>query len=110
MGRFSVYAWISSIATLCILLYAWQTRIQFFPMVVFLSTSKVSIVLLVNFAFVLTLLFGRLLKSLFLGNLRNAELELIYENSRLTITETIIALTNFREQLTIRVFTLFYTS
>lgn len=45
-------------------------------------TSKFSIVVLGNFALVLTLLLGRIVKYLFLGALRDVEVEILYDNAR----------------------------
>jgi len=55
----------------------------------------------------LTLLAGRIMKSVFLGQLRGVEVELLYDNARYAVTETCLALTIFREELTVRVLTLF---
>lgn len=70
-------------------------------------TSKFSIVVLGNFALMLTVFVGRLAKSLFLGTLRAEEQELIYSNARFAITETCLALTIFHEELSMKVFALF---
>ena len=107
VDRFLLYAAASAAVTAGLGFYAWHTRVQFFPAVVYLSTSKISIILLTNMMLVLTLLFGRTLKSFFLGTLRVAEVEILYENSRFAITETCLALTIFRDELTVRVFVLF---
>lgn len=55
----------------------------------------------------LTLLAGRVMKSVFFGQLRDVEVELLYDNARYAVTETCLALTIFREELTVRVLTLF---
>jgi len=55
----------------------------------------------------LTLLTGRIMKKLFFGQLRDVEVELLYDNARYAVTETCLALTIFREELTVRVLTLF---
>ena len=60
-----------------------------------------------NLAFVFTVMFGLLFKKVFLGTLRAAEIELVGENSRSVVIETILALTMFREELSVRVFGLF---
>ena len=46
-------------------------------------------------------------RYIFLGSLREVEVELLYDNARYAVTETCLALTIFREELTARVFTLF---
>lgn len=50
----------------------------------------------------MTLLLGRITKNVFLGQLRDVEVEILYDNSRYAITETCLALTIFREELTTR--------
>ncbi|KAJ1454849.1 hypothetical protein M885DRAFT_587932 [Pelagophyceae sp. CCMP2097] len=101
------YTVASSAVTAAVLSYAYTTREQFYPAVVYLVTSKLCVCCLGNQAIVLTLLFGRMAKAVFLGSLREAEVELLYENARYAITETCLALTIFREELTARVFALF---
>ena len=59
--------------------HAVKTREQYFPAMLYLSTSKLSVVVLGNLAFALTLCFGHLLKQIFLGQLREAEIERLYE-------------------------------
>lgn len=73
--KFGVYAGASLAACAALLYYTYATRAQFYPAVIYLVTSKVSVLLLGNAALVLTVLFGRLVKSLFLGSLRDAEVE-----------------------------------
>ena len=60
-----------------------------------------------NMALVLTFLAGRITKSVFLGTLRDAEVEILLENARYAVTETCLALTIFREELNVRVAALF---
>ena len=55
--------------------HAVKTREQYFPAMLYLSTSKLSVVVLGNLAFALTLVLGHLLKTMFLGTLREAEVE-----------------------------------
>ncbi|KAK7241592.1 protein polyubiquitination [Aureococcus anophagefferens] len=127
MASWAKYSVLSSLVTSAVVYYAFATREQFYPTVVYLVTSKVCVLCLGNQAIVFTLLVGRISKQLFLGSLREIEVELLYENSRYAITETrvaprrprakrrgtpppkprCLALTIFREELTTRVFALF---
>lgn len=50
-------------------------RVQYYPMVMFLTTNKLSQVVLGNWCLVLTLAFGKLIRGIFLGPLRDIELE-----------------------------------
>jgi len=107
--RFLSYASISSAVTASTIAYAFYTRIQFYPAVVFLAVSKWSVLILGNFALMLTVAFGRFVKFLFLGTLREAEMMQLMEDSKYAITETCLALTIFREELSVRVIALFTT-
>jgi E3 ubiquitin-protein ligase synoviolin len=105
--RFAVYCFGSLLLTVSVAAYAYVTRVQFYPAVIYLVTSKFCIMVMGNMALVLTLLVGRVTKKIFLGTLRDAEVEILYENSRYAITETCLALTIFREELNMRVAALF---
>ena len=50
-----------------------------------------------NLMFALTLCLGHLFKAIFLGQLREAEVERLYERSKDAIMETCLAMTIFRE-------------
>ena len=104
---FYKYCLLSTFFTSSMIWYAFDTRQQFYPSVVFLVTSKVCVALLGNQAIVLTLVLGRMAKTIFLGSLREVEVELLYENARYAVTETCLALTIFREELSTRVVALF---
>lgn len=105
--RFALYATSSSVVTSLVVLYAYATRVQFYPTVIYLVTSKFCILVLGNMALVLTLLFGKMTNRVFLGRLRDSELELVWENSGYAITETCLALTIFRDEMSLNVVILF---
>ena len=105
--KFLAYAVTSATLTAATVSYAVHTRQQFYPIVVFLVTSKLSVMILGNFCLLLTLLLGQMTKAIFLGRLRDQEREVMFDRARYAITETCLALTIFHEELTIRVFTLF---
>lgn len=73
--KFAAYAAASTGLAVATLSYAVHTRQQFYPVVVFLVTSKAAVVVLGNFAVMATLLFGQLTKAIFLGRLRDQERE-----------------------------------
>lgn len=87
--------------------YACITREQFYPIILLLVTSKVSFLLIANMIFACTLLFGQIMIKLFFGTLRDVEYELILERAKYSITETCLALTIFRNDLTPNVFLFF---
>jgi len=105
--RFSMYALCSTATCGWLAWQAYQQRRQFYPTVIHLTTSKVSVLALGNEALVLTLLFGKLCKRIFFGRLREAEVEHLYERSWYAITETCLAMTIFREEFNFRFVTLF---
>lgn len=75
MVKFWIYSSASLLACAGLLWYTYATRQQFYPAVIYLVTSKISVLVLGNAGLVLSMLFGRLVKSLFLGSLRDAEVE-----------------------------------
>ncbi|KDO28192.1 hypothetical protein SPRG_06240 [Saprolegnia parasitica CBS 223.65] len=105
--RFGLYASTSLIAGAGLVAYTYHTRQQFYPTVIYLVTSKVSVMVLCNVAFVLTILCGRVFKRIFLGTLRDAELEMLYDHARFAIAETCFTLSVFREEMTLKVLALF---
>ncbi|KAG1692992.1 hypothetical protein DVH05_024028 [Phytophthora capsici] len=105
--KFWLYSSASLAACVGLLWYTYVTRQQFYPSVIYLVTSKVSVLVLGNAGLVLTTLFGRVLKSFFLGTLRDAEVELLHENVRYAVTETCLALTIFRDEISFHVMVLF---
>ena len=107
MSRLAVYTLLSVLSFSGTLTYAWQTRVQFYPIVIFLVTSKASILVLSNLFLCLTFLFGKLLKSIFLGQLLDREVGLLWDKSRFAVTNTLLALTIFREELGVREAVLF---
>ena len=77
------------------------------PQVLALMASKTSLVVLCNEALMVTILLGHLLKRLFFGRLREAEVEHLHERSWYAITETCLAMTIFREEFNVRFVGLF---
>ena len=84
-----------------------STRHHFYPTVVYLTTSKLSVVVLSNAALVTALALARLLKAIFLGELRFNEVQRANETLRFTVLEVCFSLTMFRAELSLRVLALF---
>lgn len=95
---FAKYFILSLLATISTIIYAIYTREQFYPVILFLVTSKVSYVVNANFILAFTLLVARVAKYLFLGKLRDAEVEMLYERGQYAFVEICIALTVFRNE------------
>jgi E3 ubiquitin-protein ligase synoviolin len=87
--------------------YAYYTRQQFYPTILYLVSSKTCFLVAGNLAFACSMLFARMVKTLFFGTLREVEAELLIEKARYTIIETCLALTIFRNELNPTVFALF---
>jgi E3 ubiquitin-protein ligase synoviolin len=92
---------------ICMVYYAYYTRRQFYPTILYLVSSKTCFLVGGNLFFASALLFARLIKSLFFGTLREVETELLLEKAKYAIIETCLALTIFRNELTPTVFALF---
>ena len=108
MGKFfATYSALSISMAIGVSVYAWQTRIQFYPMVIFLCTSKFSVAILCNLAVCFTVFLFKAVRTVFLGKLRDAEYEVLAENSKYAFTETCLALTYFRDELNLKVAALF---
>ncbi|KAK3283990.1 hypothetical protein CYMTET_8333 [Cymbomonas tetramitiformis] len=98
MISLSTYLFGSFALSSAVVYHAFSTREQFYPAMLFLSTSKLSVVIMGNMAFALTLVLGQVLKKIFLGQLRESEVERLCERSKDAITETCLAMTIFREE------------
>ena len=84
--------------TAAVVWHAFDTREQFYPAVVYLTTSKVCVAVLANCALAAVLLLGWLVQRTFLGSLREAEVERAFEKAKEALMETCLAMTIFREE------------
>jgi E3 ubiquitin-protein ligase synoviolin len=94
----SGFALASCVAACAVVYHAAATREQFYPAMLYLASSKLSLLVLSNLALLLLFLCARCVKTLFLGRLREAEVERLYELGRHELMETCLALTIFRDQ------------
>ncbi|BDA48217.1 probable E3 ubiquitin-protein ligase synoviolin at N-terminal half [Coccomyxa sp. Obi] len=101
------YIGLSTVAALGVVYHAFSTREQFFPSVYYLSTSKISIAVLGNFGFAFALCVYYLLIKVFLGTLREAEVERINNRISQAIMETCLAMTIFREEFNVNFVAMF---
>ncbi|KAL1199435.1 ERAD-associated E3 ubiquitin-protein ligase HRD1A [Cardamine amara subsp. amara] len=97
MIQLRTYAGFSFIATLAVIYHAFSSRGQFYPATVYLSTSKISLVLLLNMCLVLMLSVWHFVKFVFLGTLREAEVERLNEQAWRELMEILFAITIFRQ-------------
>ncbi|KAF3791681.1 ERAD-associated E3 ubiquitin-protein ligase [Nymphaea thermarum] len=99
--RLKTYAGASFAGAVAIIYHAFNSRRQFYPAMLYLSTSKISLVLLLNMGFVLMCILWKLVKRLFLGSLREAEVERLNEQSWREVMEILFAITIFREEFSV---------
>ncbi|CAK9210317.1 unnamed protein product [Sphagnum jensenii] len=101
MVRLTRYAAVSAVGATAIVYHAFKSREQFYPAMVYLSTSKISLVLLLNMALVILCLIWQLIKGIFLGSLREAEVERLNEQSWREVMEILFAMTIFRQEFNV---------
>ncbi|KAK4485657.1 hypothetical protein RD792_008300 [Penstemon davidsonii] len=101
MMKLQTYAGLSFIAALAVIYHAFNSRGQFYPAMVHLSTSKISLVLLLNMGLVLMCILWQLTKKIFLGSLREAEVERLNEQSWREVMEILFAITIFRQDFSV---------
>ncbi|XP_043696378.1 ERAD-associated E3 ubiquitin-protein ligase HRD1B-like [Telopea speciosissima] len=99
--RLQTYAGFSIVGALAIIYHAFNTRGQFYPAMVYLSTSKISLVLLLNMGLVIMCILWQLTKRVFLGPLREAEVERLNEQSWREVMEILFAVTIFRHDFSV---------
>jgi E3 ubiquitin-protein ligase synoviolin len=87
--------------------YAYYTRRQFYPTVLFLVSSKISFIIAGNLALATSLVVAKMVKSIYFGSLRELEAEILIEKAKYSIIETCLALTIFRNELSPGVLGLF---
>jgi len=97
-----MYAAGSTLLTAGVVAHAMYTRKQFYPAVIYLATSKFSILVFGNLMFTVVTILGKAAKSLFFGHLRDIEVEHMYDRSWTALVEMCIAMTIFREEFSVR--------
>ncbi|KAL6537823.1 ERAD-associated E3 ubiquitin-protein ligase hrd1a [Orobanche minor] len=95
------YAGISLMAALAIIFHAFYSNGHFYPAVVHLSTSKISLVLLSNMGLVGMCLIWQLTQKIFLGTLRETEVDRLHEQSWREVVEILFAITIFRQDFSV---------
>eukprot|EP00816_Leptocylindrus_hargravesii_P010495 CAMPEP_0196802174 /NCGR_PEP_ID=MMETSP1362-20130617/1839_1 /TAXON_ID=163516 /ORGANISM="Leptocylindrus danicus, Strain CCMP1856" /LENGTH=587 /DNA_ID=CAMNT_0042173395 /DNA_START=150 /DNA_END=1913 /DNA_ORIENTATION=+ len=101
------YTRLSLLSTAALIFYAYFTREQFYPAVVYLTTSKLAHVLLGNAAVAFSKLTYSVIVAIFLGDLREVERDAVSEGLRWNLTETCLALTIFREEISVHLVVMF---
>jgi len=86
---------------------AYYQRQQFYPSVVYITKSNPSMAIIYVQAFVMVILFGKLMRKLFFGSLRAAEFEHLLDRSWYAVTETCLAFTVFKDDFSPKFVALF---
>lgn len=100
--RLALYGSASIVATSAVVMRAFRERSNFYAATVWLGRSNGCILVLVNFGIFCTILFGKFCQAVFFGQLRPIEVEHLYERSWYAVTETLLAMTIFRDQFVSR--------
>eukprot|EP00981_Chlorochromonas_danica_P008539 scaffold2208_cov170-Ochromonas_danica.AAC.23 len=98
--RFSSYVFFSILAMIFMVYYAYYTRKQFYPTVLYLVSSKIAFVITSNLVIAFGLVIARIVKAIYFGSLRDTEVEVLIEKAKYSVVETALALTIFRNELT----------
>lgn len=101
MVKLGRYAALSAGGAVAVIIHAFRSREQFYPAMLYLATSKINLVLLLNMALVVMCMIWQAIKTLFLGSLREAEVERLNEQLWREVMEILFAMTIFREEFNV---------
>ena len=101
------YVTTSILIAVVIIMHAMITREQYFAAMLYLSTSKISVLAICNVTFAIALALAKMIKGIFLGDLRDSEVERLNDRTRENVMETCLAMTIFREEFNFRFLAMF---
>ncbi|KAF1973603.1 hypothetical protein BU23DRAFT_554229 [Bimuria novae-zelandiae CBS 107.79] len=107
MSRLQIYIASSAVLANIVLLRAFVERPNFYSAAVYISQSTGSILFLANLALIIMASFGYGLQRLFYGPLRPIETEQLYDKAWYAVTETLLAMTIFRDDIGLWFFAMF---
>ncbi|KAF2260979.1 hypothetical protein CC78DRAFT_536013 [Lojkania enalia] len=110
MSRLRIYVAGSTVLANVVLLRAYYERPNFYSAAVYISQSTGSLMFLVNLALIITISFCYGLQRLFYGPLRPIEAEQLYDKAWFAVSETLLAMTMFRDDIGIWFFAMFLCS
>ncbi|KAJ2005375.1 E3 ubiquitin-protein ligase hrd1 [Coemansia thaxteri] len=105
--RLAVYGATTTVLTVGVVASAFTVQEHFYTGCVLLSQSGAAMMVLANMGLLLTILLGKLLVRVFFGQLRAIEVEHLYEQGWLAVTETCLALAILRDEFDAATLTLF---
>ncbi|TCD64735.1 E3 ubiquitin-protein ligase hrd1 [Steccherinum ochraceum] len=100
-NRIMLYAFFSTCAMLGAIANACINQSNFYSVMIHLSRSGRSVLILANFGFLATLFVGRVLQRIFFGPLQPREVERLYDQTWMFVTESLLAFTIFRDEFDI---------
>ncbi|KAH9913456.1 uncharacterized protein BXZ73DRAFT_92953 [Epithele typhae] len=100
-NRIFLYSVFSTFAVAATVANACREHSNFYSVSIFLSNSSRSVLILANFGFICSILFGRILQKLFFGTLQPREVERLYDQTWMFVTESLLAFTIFRDEFDI---------
>ncbi|KAJ8111132.1 hypothetical protein OPT61_g6199 [Boeremia exigua] len=107
MGRLKLYVAGSAVMANVVLARAYYERPNFYSAAVYISQSTGSLMFLVNLMLIVAASFGYGLQRLFYGPLRPIETEQLYDKAWFAVSETLLAMTIFRDDIGLWFFTMF---
>ncbi|KAF2707393.1 hypothetical protein K504DRAFT_384500 [Pleomassaria siparia CBS 279.74] len=107
MSRLQIYVAGSAVLANIVLFRAYYERPNFYSAAVYISQSTGSLMFLINLALIVTASFGYGLQRLFYGPLRPIETEQLYDKAWFAVSETLLAMTIFRDDIGIWFFAMF---
>jgi hypothetical protein len=105
--RFSSFGLISTTLFAAVVGNAWMQRGNAYASLIHMTKSSGNMMVSFQFFLYLSVLLGRVLSSLFFGQLRASEVEHLYEKSWFAVTETALAMTIFRDEFDVKFVALF---
>eukprot|EP00657_Telonema_sp_P-1_P000950 TRINITY_DN11954_c0_g1_i1.p1 TRINITY_DN11954_c0_g1~~TRINITY_DN11954_c0_g1_i1.p1 ORF type:complete len:120 (+),score=49.23 TRINITY_DN11954_c0_g1_i1:228-587(+) len=96
--RLALYALLSLVAATAVVANAMIKRDQFYNAAIYISNSKLSLLVFGNAVFTMVLIAGKMSKAVFFGTLREIEVEQMYDKAWSALIEMLIAMTIFREE------------
>ncbi|KDE08885.1 hypothetical protein MVLG_00982 [Microbotryum lychnidis-dioicae p1A1 Lamole] len=98
LSRLQLYGLGSTVVFCYTVINAFRQRSNFYAAAVYLSHSNACVMILWNQAIYQFVLFGKLMQKIFFGPLRLIEVERLQERAWFAITETLLALTIFKDE------------
>ncbi|KAK9508244.1 hypothetical protein O3M35_007944 [Rhynocoris fuscipes] len=97
MWKIIVLTLLSAVASLLVIVNAFYQKKQFYPAIVFIMKSNGSMVVFYFQIFILFTIIANIIKLIFFGELRRAEIDRLTDRTWYTLTETCLSFAVFRE-------------